>query len=540
MGILNRAFADGIFPNTWKRGILVLVPKKDKPLESPSSYRPLCLLDAAGKLLEHMVLNRLLTEIDVGQGLSQRQFGFRRGMSTIDAVGMVVDIARKAAVVVNRKMKMCALITLDVKNAFNTAPRQGILEELEKMEISPDIIRMIRCFLQSRQISLEREEGSDAIPVSSGVPQGSILGPTLWNILYNGVLELELPDDVTTIAYADDLAVVVVARGEQELMAKANWAVEEISDWISRKGMLLAPEKTEAVLLTPRRKFTPISFKIENIDVRPHTAIKYLGVWLDTKLTFSEHIKRTTEKASKLVAALSRLMPNVGGPRHSKRKVLCSVAHSIVLYAAPVWETAMKTARTRRKLETINRKVAIRVCSAYRTISADAVAVIAGCPPLDLLVSERKEIHLGTDKNIARKNLLERWQLRWENTEKGLWTRTLIPDIGAWVDRDHGETDFFLTQAISGHGCYRAYLKRFGLIDDPSCTYCGDNDDAGHTLFQCPRWTDIREDCCRRVDAELTPTNMISLMLSTEERWRIIAHAARKILETKRTEARSL
>lgn len=175
-----------------------------------------------------------------------------------------------------------------------------------------------------------------------------------------------------------------------------------------------------------------------------------------------------------------------------------------MLYAAPAWATCMNVARTRKKLEAVNRKTAIRICSAYRTISDEAVTVIANCPPIDLLVTERTETYRGIDKRIARGNLLNNWQLRWTNSPNLLWTKRLIQDILPWINRKHGEVDFCITQVLSGHGCFRSYLKRFRLTADPNCPHCDIVDDAEHTVFYCLRWTTEREACSQVIETDLT------------------------------------
>ncbi|CAH1982711.1 unnamed protein product [Acanthoscelides obtectus] len=200
---------------------------------------------------------------------------------------------------------------------------------------------MLLSYLENRKMRIEPVR-DHLIEMNAGVPQGLILGLTLWNNLYNGLLELEMPHGITLIAYADNLAVVVVARGEIELKQKADWAIEEVRCWLKGRSMSLAPEKTEAVIITKKMRLQQISFLVDGQEVRPGKALLYLGEWIDGRLTFGEHISRTATKAAKLVALLSRLMPNIGGPRASKRATLGSVAYSVMLYASPIWEGAMR------------------------------------------------------------------------------------------------------------------------------------------------------------------------------------------------------
>lgn len=90
--------------------------------------------------------------------------------------------------------------------------------------------------------------------MTAGVPQGSVLGPTLWNVAYDGVLRLNLPAGAETIAYADDLALMVFAKTPEEVEEVTNDALDEISSWMSRHSLRLAPEKNEAVVLIKRRE----------------------------------------------------------------------------------------------------------------------------------------------------------------------------------------------------------------------------------------------------------------------------------------------
>nr|CAH7715473.1 unnamed protein product [Callosobruchus chinensis] len=535
--VCNSALATGCFPTRWKCADLVLIPKKNRHIDTPSAYRALCVLDAAGKLLEHLILGRLVNHIESNDSLSCNQFGFRKGRSTIGAIEKIVAIARQAAVTVNRRKRICALVALDIKNAFNSAPRQKIVEELERIGVDRYVIRLVASYLQDRRLRLEKNTNSPHVSMDSGVPQGSILGPTLWNIVYNGVLDLELTRDVTTIAYADDLAIVVVAKAEDELMSIMNWAIEEVDYWLNSRQLCLEPTKTEAVLLTPRRNISPVTFLVQGVSITPQKSLKYLGVWLDTKLNFAEHIRKTAVKTDKTVAVLTRLMPNVGGPRSSKRRLLGSVAYSTAMYAAPIWIDALQIQRTRRTLESVFRKLAIRVCQAYRTISLDAVMVIASMPPFDLMAKERADRYGNLDepsKQAARKLLIEVWQSKWSQSTRGSWTRLLIPQISAWIGRSHGEVDFFTTQMLSGHGCFGAYLHRFGIRDGPECIYCGEEDDARHTFFDCRRWDPDRSSVQESINVTLTPENVVEQMLASESKWNSIAGLARKILTTKR------
>ena len=176
--------------------------------------------------------------------------------------------------------------------------------------------------------------------------------------------------------------------------------------------------------------------------------------------------------------------------------------------------------------------MAVRVCSAYRTISNDAVLVIAGIPPVDLTVEERVQLKAGVTQTLARATTVANWQKRWEASEKGRWTWTLIPDIQPWLERGHGQVDFYLTQFLSGHGKFREYLYRKKRADTPNCQHCGEMDTASHTVLVCPKWDTHRVKCAQQIGI-LDEKTIVQKMLDSPENWSAVQEMVRWILQIK-------
>ena len=162
--------------------------------------------------------------------------------------------------------------------------------------------------------------------------------------------------------------------------------------WLDSRCLKMASEKTEALLVTDRRSFKSPRIVLGEHEIKWKKSIKYLGVQLDRRLSFSEHLQIATAKAIQCGAALTRLMPNIGGPREAKRRLVASVVNSKLLYAAPIWTSALNNHAILKKLFSAQRGVVMRIVSAYRTVSTSAVLVLASVPPIDLLAEERRDL----------------------------------------------------------------------------------------------------------------------------------------------------
>lgn len=224
--------------------------------------------------------------------------------------------------------------------------------------------------------------------------QGSVLGPTLWNVGYDDVLRLELPSGATTLAYADDLALVTMGTSIRELQEITQDSVEVITNWMEEKQLQLAPEKTEAVMLLSRRGDENPSLHIRQHQIAFSQTAKYLGVHLQRHLSGTQHVKKVAKKAADVAASIARILPRTYGATEAQRRVLATAAESVALYAAPIWsEMALKYQINRDSLTKAQRICKIRIARSYRTVSTAAVLVLAGTPPWYLVARERASKH---------------------------------------------------------------------------------------------------------------------------------------------------
>lgn len=537
--IMNTLLEKEEFPKKWKRAKVALIPKGREETKNSDQmkYRPICLIDCIGKLMERLLSNRLVKEMEERGSPSERQFGFRKNSSCIKALQTVIEKAKST------EYRWCTLIAVDVKNAFNSAPWYVVMKELRKLEIPGYLIHMIGEYLTDRKILTSRGKEME---ITAGVPQGSILGPILWNVLYDGVLRLRTKPGVYLIAYADDLALIVEANTVEELNGKANKTLKAIGRWMEANGLELAPEKTELVIMKGPRKREEVDIRMSGKRITQGKCMKYLGVLIDDKLTFGQHVIQVCVKAEKLITALGKLMPRVKGPREYKRRLYVNVAESIISYGAPVWAGVIRIEKYKKKLESNQRRMLIRAISAYKTIAAEGAQVIAGKVPIDLLLDERKRIYnnIGEDKNRIKREerevTIRKWQERWDNqtAQKARWTRRIIKNLTTWINCKHRSVDYYITQVLSGHGSFREYTQRIKKTPDSRCIYCGEHDDVKHTIFKCRRWDTQRITAYIEVGDELNEDNMVDIMMEDKKNWAKIGNFIRKVMKKKEEEER--
>lgn len=359
--------------------------------------------------------------------------------------------------------------------------------------------------------------------------------------MYDGIFKISKPEGVSIVGYADDIAIVVVAKHLVDVARMCSETIASVKTWLQTAGLELADHKTEALLLTSRKRVEEIEIRVGGCTINSSPAIKYLGVVLDRRLSFKEHLKYASEKARKVSTALARLMPNLGGPRQQRRMLLASVSSSILMYAAPIWAASASVPAYIRAPASVHRLASLRVCCAYVTVSDEAANLLAGRCPLDIAAKAAAETKRSpTNRKETLQRCINEWQQRWDATTKARWTKKLIPTVREWIKRKHGETNFYLTQFLTGHGCFRQYLHKYTHADHPYCLYCdGKYENAEHILMDCHRFEDERKHIERCIGSAVSPEGLLKAMLSKEDIWNECADIITDVMKRLRHDERT-
>lgn len=271
------------FPTQWKCAEIVMVPKPNKNENDLRSYRPISLLVTFSKLFEKIFLERMKHVLEMYDIIPDYQFGFRNRHGTPEQCHRIVNIITNAM----ETKKYCSAVFLDVKQAFDKVWHHGLLFKLKSLLPAPFYL-VLKSYLHGRSFYVNiNQEFSTIRYIQSGVPQGSVLGPTLYTIFTS---DMPLTDDVTIATYADDTAII----SSKETLSEASYMIQteldKIQNWLHKWRIQINTEKSAHVTFAMRRGICPPVY-LNSTEIPIRDSVKYLGMHLDRRLTWKSHIK---------------------------------------------------------------------------------------------------------------------------------------------------------------------------------------------------------------------------------------------------------
>ena len=378
LDILNSFWFLGMSPKSWKISIIVPVLKPLKDSYLPKNYRPIALTSCVCKIYERMVNARLVWYLESKNLLSNRQFGFRKNRSTIDPLMFLTREIQNAIALQNQTIA----VFFDLEKAYDTTWRGGILMQLVEWDIKGNMFSCIKDFLSGRYLKVRVGSCiSSAYPQEEGLPQGSVLSPTLFMVAINGLLG-QVPVGVHGLVFADDYAVICSKSSAVEACHKIQTAINAATSWASTRGFKFSPEKTKAIRFCRLRRVEEIPTLFLNDSILPfEDSVKYLGITFDRKLTFDLHINEVVCSVKLRLNILKVVSGfNWGADRTCLLRMYQALCLSKIDYGCQVYGSACQT--TLQKLDVVH-NTALRICTgAYKTSPVESLYVDSGFPPL--------------------------------------------------------------------------------------------------------------------------------------------------------------
>lgn len=347
--ICNLSLTEGTFPSEWKSATVIPIFKAGNRGE-PSNYRPISLLSCFSKILEKLVNKRLVDYLEEKKLISDRQYGFRRGRSTQDAVSLLTGLISDHL----DNKRVCIGVFLDLAKAFDTVSIPILIRKLESVGVRGVTLDWFQSYLTNRSQSTKVvDQLSNSMPIEFGVPQGSVLAPTLFTVYINDIMD-SVSDHSDVICYADDTAIIFNGSSWSDVYGLVECGMSGMAAWLRNNLLTLNLTKTQFICFhktcasaPPSSPEIPVHFcklngrascKCQNISRASN--LKYLGVVIDERLSFGDHLVATAKRVRKLIY-LFRILRQSADLKllGITYKALCE---SVVGYCITVWGGAGK------------------------------------------------------------------------------------------------------------------------------------------------------------------------------------------------------
>lgn len=287
-------------------------------------------------------------------------------------------------------------------------------------------MEIIKSYLSERSVILEHDCEHVERAMTKGAPQGSVLGPIMWNITFDDLLNRHLPQQVTPITFPDDVAYVIEGNSRRELEDKGGRLGETLAEWAHEAKMVIAADKIKGLILKGKLPGRPPWIRFNGQAISFVQKAMYLGVLLDSNLTFMPDVKMVTDKAKAMFGKITRLIRIKYGVKPSKLLFLYETVYvPIIGYAFRVWEQRLRHSHVLPKVRESQRQVLINITGVYRTTSLQALCALTTSLPVYL------KLQMGLDTWRAKRGLIEEhrtdiferyrqlWQEEWSHAETG-------------------------------------------------------------------------------------------------------------------------
>ena len=374
----NRCWNTNSYPGAWFHAHIIPIPEQNKDHTSLQNYRPISLTSCIHKTFERIIKQRLLHFTTARNIIAPIHSGFIPNRSTTDNLIRLTSDIRHAFL----HRQTTAALFLDIKNAYDTLNTATLQTYLHKIGLRGHFAAYLSHYLTRRtfQVKHLRHLSHTKYP-TTGLMQGSILSPLLFVLALNSQIQ-NTPAPTKIAIYADDIAIWTTHQHTNNALVHIQNTVNTLQTKLNKLNLHIAPQKTQCILFGTRVNTTNIRpLQINNTDIPFSSTAKFLGITLDSSLTFRQHIHDIATRSSKRMNILRALTTTEwGGDRATLTKLYCAIIRPIMEYASIIFENAAPTHL--HKLDVIQNKALRTITAAYRTSPITALHTYNNTPPL--------------------------------------------------------------------------------------------------------------------------------------------------------------
>lgn len=474
-------------PDKWKVGKMIYFCKPNRVVNSPSDLRPITLINGWCKICEALFASRVEDELNRTNFFSDRQFGFRRNVSTVNAISEVIKHIKQS-----KKSNYAVAIALDASAAFDTLNWNMIINNLIKHNCDNSIIKLVQSMLINRRVVL-----NDIMYQSSvGCPQGARCSPLLWRIGLNKLLiDLGEIENLKVTAFADDLLLIVKSNNEEDLLNQLRKTMIIVNRWCRSAEIKLNASKTEIISIG-KRKIEEI--KINDIPIQSKNKLKYLGIVIDNKLLFKDHLIHIKSKTEKLMLRIKNVCwLNRDIELSYKMNLYNNVFIPTMSYGLSVWyDTVFSKSTYKEDLVKLQRSIIRAITGAYKNANIDKLLEITD----SLKITD--ELEILNLANSQPKNARKDFKMK--SREEIIKNRRKFIELDYinFNQIKNKETIWCLTEA----GPFRNFLLKINapFITENTCRFCYlEIETAEHLLFYCNNLKHNNFNNCSELENEI-------------------------------------
>jgi ribonuclease HI len=395
-------------PKLWRTSKTIFIPKpgkKDYCLAR--SFRPISLTSFLFKTLEKLVMSH----IESAFTLHPNQHAFRKGRSTDSALSYTVDLIEKSVL----RGQYVLGIFLDIEGAFDNLSLRSVERSLQDHDVPDPIIKWYMHYMHNRVATADLRGTSTSRLLSRGTPQGGVLSPLMWNMAFDSLLSKFDEGAVRICGFADDAALMISGIDPFTLVDRMNFALKTVAEWASNHQLCFSAMKSKAILFHTKTKPPKLpSVVINNQPIQYTDSTTYLGVLINRKLDWTQHIlAKCSEVKSRLLQLRNRLGKLWGPKPYITKWIWSGILQPKLSYACHIWLGATSLKKVTSHFDRLH-SLAMRLMGNFRTGTPTAGLQIAlGFPPLDLVF---QDIALNT---LRRLNLNDLAPHSWDGLGNG-------------------------------------------------------------------------------------------------------------------------